>query len=75
MKKLEVTLPKLFFVAATRAALGAGVGLLAANKLRCGQRRRLGAALVVIGVLTTIPAALMVFGHLPGGHHLRRPEL
>ena len=65
MKKLDVSLPKLLFVAVTRVALGAGVGLLAADKLRCGQRRRLGATLLVIGALTTIPAALMVFGRLP----------
>ena len=62
MKKLDLSLPQFGFVVATRAALGAGIGLLAADKIRRCNRRRVGATLLAVGVLTTIPAAFMVFG-------------
>jgi hypothetical protein len=55
----EVTLPLplLMGIVATRAMLGLGIGLLLADKL--GERRRpLGAALVAVGAVTTIPAAM-----------------
>lgn len=64
MKKLNLSLPEFVFVVATRAALGAGIGLLAADKLRSRDRRRLGAALLAVGVLTTIPAAILLLGQL-----------
>ena len=62
MKRLDLSVPQFAFVVATRAALGAGVGLLLAGRLRRHLRRRLGSALVTIGVLTTIPIGLSVFG-------------
>ena len=62
MKKVDLSLPQFGFIVATRAALGAGIGLLAAEKLRFRNRRRLGKALLALGVLTTIPAALLLFG-------------
>ena len=61
MKKIVLSLPTFGFVVATRAALGAGVGLLLSRKLSDAQRRAIGATLVSIGVATTIPAALAVF--------------
>ncbi len=64
MKKLNLSLPEFFFVVATRAALGAGIGLLAAEKLRSRERHRLGTALLAVGVLTTIPAAFLLFRQL-----------
>ena len=66
MKPLELPLPQFGFVVATRAALGAGLALLAADKLERSNRRRIGAALFALGALTTIPAALMVFGRHKG---------
>ena len=60
MKKVDLTFPELMFVVATRGALGAGVGLLLAGKLSDQQRKILGLALVVIGGVTTIPAAMAV---------------
>lgn len=71
MKRLNLSLPELGFVVATRAALGAGIGLLAADKLRHARRRNVGWTLVAVGVLTTIPAALAVFG---GGLKSWRPS-
>lgn len=60
MKKVELWLPQLFFIAATRGMLGAGVGLLIAGRLSRRKRRRIGTALLAIGVATTVPAAFLV---------------
>jgi len=55
--------PRLFaFVVGTRAALAFGAGLLLADRIPSARRRALGLTLVTIGVATTIPAALGVFG-------------
>lgn len=62
MKKLDLSVPELVFVAVTRGILGAGVGLLLADKICRRSRRRLGATLLTLGVVTTIPAAFLVFG-------------
>lgn len=56
--RVTLPLPLLFGIVATRAALGVGVGLLLADKLQDDKRRAIGAALVAVGVVTTIPAAL-----------------
>lgn len=58
----ELRLPELGLVAGTRGMLGAGIGLLLADKLSDQQRRSVGWTLVAIGVLTTIPLAMIVFG-------------
>ena len=57
----ELPLPELTLLVGTRALLGAGLGLLLAERVNADQRRAVGWALVAIGVATTIPAALMVF--------------
>ena len=62
MKRFNLPAPAFFFIVATRAALGAGIGLLVADKLNRRKRRTLGASLVGVGVLTTIPALLTLFG-------------
>lgn len=65
----ELPLPELALVAGTRGLLGAGLGLLLAERVNADQRRAVGWALVAIGVVTTIPLALMVFNRrkrLPG---------
>ncbi len=64
MKRLDLSLPQFGFIVATRAALGAGIGLLVAEKLRSRNRHRLGAALLAFGVLTTIPAAFLLLRQL-----------
>jgi hypothetical protein len=56
----ELRLPELGLVAGTRGLLGAGVGLLLADKLTDERRKGIGWALVGVGVLTTIPLAMMV---------------
>jgi hypothetical protein len=60
MRSVTLPLPVFGFVIATRAALGAGVGLLLAGRLSAQQRRAVGLALVGLGVGTTIPAALQI---------------
>ena len=67
MKKPDLTFPELMFVIITRAALGAGVGLLLSTKLNDQQRRLLGLALVFVGAVTTIPAGLAATRSLRGG--------
>lgn len=55
-----VSLPTLMILAATRGMLGAGIGMLVADRL--GRRRhRIGRTLVAIGALTTIPLVLQIF--------------
>lgn len=65
-KKVDLSFPEFGFVVATRAALGAGIGLLAAGRLDRRSRQRVGAALVTVGALTTIPAAFLLFGREHG---------
>jgi hypothetical protein len=64
MKERGLTLPEIVLIAGTRVALGAGVGLLLANKLNADERRGAGIALLAVGALTTIPLAINVF-HKP----------
>ena len=42
--------------------LGAGIGLLLADRLSDQQRKSVGWTLVAIGALTTIPLGMIVFG-------------
>ena len=70
MIKTELTLPELGLLAGTRGMLGAGLGLLLAHKLSEEQRRRVGWTLAAIGIATTIPLAMIVFG----GHKKSRGE-
>ncbi len=62
MKTVTLTLPEIALLAGTRAALGAGVGLLLADKLNPEQRQAVGWTLCAVGLLTTIPLAAEVFG-------------
>jgi len=61
MKRLELNLPTLGFVVATRAALGVGIGLLIAGRMTPERRRVVGLTLLGIGAATTVPAAVAVF--------------
>jgi hypothetical protein len=70
-KKLTVTFPELFIVAATRGIIGVGAGLLLANKLSRENRKVIGLPLFIGGVLSTIPIAL----HLLGDKHRDETQL
>jgi hypothetical protein len=60
MKNVLLNLPTLGFIVSTRAALGVGIGLLVSERLPPGRRRAIGAALIAIGAVTTVPAAMSV---------------
>jgi hypothetical protein len=62
MKETTLTLPELGLIAGTRAALGAGAGLLLADKLNVEQRRAVGWVLLLVGIISTIPLAAEVLG-------------
>lgn len=57
MRKRSVSLriPEIGFIASTRAALGAGLGLLLADRLNRRRRKRVGWILLAVGALTTVP--------------------
>ena len=59
--RLEISIPELMFVAATRGAIGVGLGLLLSNALSREQRKAIGLPLFIFGALTTIPSALRIF--------------
>jgi hypothetical protein len=61
MISTELRLPELGLLVGTRGLLGAGIGLLLAARLSDARRKDIGWTLVAIGVLTTLPLALMVF--------------
>lgn len=64
MINVQLTLPELVLIVGTRAALGAGLGLLLADCLPQGQRQAVGSSLVLIGAVTTIPLAFEVLGKI-----------
>jgi len=60
MIETRVSLPELGLIAVTRGMLGAGIGLLLANRLSEGQRTAVGRTLLLVGLITTVPLALEV---------------
>jgi hypothetical protein len=62
MLRTELTLPELALLAGTRGMLGAGIALLAADRIGRQTRKGLGFALLAVGVLTTIPLLMIVRG-------------
>ena len=68
MQERSLTIPELILIAGTRVALGAGVGLLIADRLGRDARKGAGWALLAMGALTTIP---IVAGVLSKPHHAR----
>jgi hypothetical protein len=61
-----VPLPLVALIAVTRGMLGAGIGLLLAERLSPARRARVGRILMAVGAASTVPIALAVFR---GGRH------
>ncbi len=61
----RLNLSDIFLIAMTRGMLGAGIGLLAAGRLRDDQRIAVGRTLVLVGAVTTLPLVWRVFGQQP----------
>ena len=61
MERKSLSLPELGLIAGTRAAAGAGIGLLVSEFLPRDQRRAIGWTLLAVGVLTTVPIAMQLF--------------
>jgi hypothetical protein len=55
MRNVSLRIPEIGFIAGTRAALGAGLGLILADRLNRRQQKRVGWVLLVIGAATTVP--------------------
>ena len=62
MRDPELSFPEVMFIVGTRAALAAGVALLVSDRLSRSQRRSIGTALLAVGAVTTVPAAMALFG-------------
>lgn len=74
MRELQLNLPELAIVAGTRAILGAGLGLLLADRLPDGQRKAVGWTLFLMGVVITVPLALEAWGKVHDTHPSGWPE-
>ena len=79
MKEVQFTLPELALLVGTRAALGAGLGLLLADCLLESQRKAVGWTLLLVGAVTTVPLAIEVLGKVrasaPGGLPKQSPSV
>lgn len=62
MIRRTLSLPEIGLIAVTRLALGVGIGLLVADRLRRDQRKRVGMPLALAGAVTTIPLVMRVIG-------------
>lgn len=54
-KESKLTIPEIALIGGTRVALGAGVGLMLAEKLKGNPRKAVGLTLFLLGALSTIP--------------------
>ena len=60
MNRTALSIPEIAIIAGTRGMLGAGVGLLLADRLSREQRRAVGWTLFAVGAITTVPIAVQL---------------
>ena len=60
MRERVLTIPEIALIAGTRVALGAGLGLLLADKLSENTRKGAAWSLLIVGALTTVPLVIDV---------------
>ena len=77
MRRFNLSIPELALISGTRAALGAGLGLLLGGRLATSRRLAAGWSLLGVGLLTTIPIVAQLLGaeREPHKHHPRRDVL
>ncbi len=73
MKEIQVTFPELALLVGTRAALGAGLGLLLAGRLTGNVRKAVGVTLLMVGAVTTVPLAFEMLGKVSTRDPVWRP--
>jgi len=69
-RQVDITIPEMALVVGTRAMLGAGIGLLLADRLSDEQRKAIGWTLFGVGAITSIPLGFEIFGR----RQLQKPE-
>jgi len=69
MNRTPLSIPEIAMIGGTRAALGAGVGLLLADRLTDDQRRAVGWTLVAVGAITTIPIVVQLMTSQKSASH------
>jgi hypothetical protein len=60
MKQVQLSVPELGLIAATRGMLGAGAALLLADKLPGDRQKVVGWTLFLVGALSTLPLVIDV---------------
>ena len=79
MNRTPLSIPEIAIIGGTRAALGAGVAFLLADRIGKEQRRAIGWTLLTVGLVTTIPIAIEIFrGQIKesgNGHQGGRPAM
>jgi hypothetical protein len=61
MNRTPLSIPEIAIIAGTRAAAGAGIALLLADRLTDDQRRAVGWTLFGVGAITTVPIVIQLF--------------
>ncbi|HXE30767.1 MAG TPA: hypothetical protein VN515_03075 [Terriglobales bacterium] len=62
-KEMKLQVPELAFIIGTRVAMGVGIGLLAADRMKRARRRRTAWTLLAIGAATTVPIVMGAVKH------------
>lgn len=76
MKQVKLPYYELEIIAGTRAMLGIGLGLVLADQLSRDTRRKVGYALAAIGVVSTVPLILDIWGNRTStAGHFDQPSL
>lgn len=73
-RTIDLSVPELAFVAATRGIAGAGIGLLASSYLSLPARKATGWTLLAIGALTTVPIAVAIYARRRRREELPGPD-
>jgi hypothetical protein len=60
-KTLVLNVPTFGFMVATRAMIGAGIGMLVGARLPANRRRAVALALIAVGAVSTVPGLRAIF--------------